>query len=215
MAVGELIRRGIVCPANYEIRFGPALRTRTLRKLLLSYGTSYVKSTPETLPVAAAPTERMPVSDRLIPAGSGAPRLSSPNLPPRATLGGSVLDRSNEPPTGSAGIRGIQETWFEGLSLSFDAATEVRRGGAAWQFVPMPMAAKAATASPCSINWRRSGFILPFSETGRRECICLHATRGCARRDGASARSIIKCTADAGGQLPCGVETPRCSQQIV
>jgi hypothetical protein len=147
--------------------------------------------------------------------GSGAPRLSSPNLPPRATLRGSVPARSNEPPTGSAGIRGVQATLVEGLALSFDAAIDERRGGAAWPFVPMPMAATAATASPCSSNWRRSGFILPFSETGRRECICLHATRGCARRDGAFAQSINKCTADAGGQLPCGVETPGCSQQIV
>lgn len=53
---------------------------------------------PLARPAAALPTDRKPVGDNVMPAGSGVPLGETPNIPPLRTPAGNVLDKSNALP---------------------------------------------------------------------------------------------------------------------
>jgi hypothetical protein len=70
-------------------------------------GDEYVKTTPVTLPTVAVPTDRIPTGVSVMPAGSPAPEVLMPKVPPRATPAGKVVARLNVPPLPTANEGGL------------------------------------------------------------------------------------------------------------
>jgi hypothetical protein len=135
---------------------------RLEKKFAPLHGASYVKTTPVTVPRVAVPTARIPLDERLIPAGRRAPLGSTPKVPPRVTPVGRVELMSKVAPllTVSAGTFGVQAAGAAGAGAGAGGgvgAGEFPTGDEASP-PPHPASAPPAKASPPSSNRRRFEF---------------------------------------------------------